>query len=156
MDQRAPSLRLSQLTGDRIDLAFPLAKSSCVGLTLLAWRRWAKTTLRQADKGILTVENLTGVLMGLSAYRLYDDLLEGRTLELGPVMLADLVGGTQIADALIEGAERLALRERCSSLHSLLPGQLQASADATLMARFHRAGHRQDGVRLCKRFTAAD
>lgn len=151
MDFLAPPLRVTLLGGERVDLAYPLAKSSVPGLNLLLWRRWARSLLKKNDTGLLAVESPQGVLFGLGAYRLFEDLMEGRTLELGPIMLADLVGSMQIADVLVEGAERVALRESCQAFRTLMPSDLQATSDASLFALLHRAGHRQEATRLCKR-----
>ena len=143
-------LVLRELTPQRFDQAFPLARAVAPRLTLAAWRHYL-LALREDGGGLLAVENQRGVLLGLAAYRLRRDLADGLCLESDPVVVFDLVGGSAVAATLAEALERRAGELGCATLHTHLLGDRIARAADPLHRAFAAQGHRAEATRLCKR-----
>ncbi len=138
-------LVVRDLTPQRFDQAFPLAKAAAPRLTLAAWRRYLKDL--GAGDGVLAVENQRGVLLGLAVYRRRGDLASGCCLDIDPVVVFDLVGGSAIAACLAEALERRAEELGCGSLHTHL---LAERDEGPLHRAFAAQGHRADATRFCK------
>lgn len=153
-------LVLKDLSPERFDLAYPLARGVAPDLTLPAWRRYLKTLRQDAGSGLLAVENQRGVLLGLAVYRLRRDLADGLCLDSDPVAIFDLVGGAAVAATLAEALERRAGELGADALHTHLlgaqpsggfPGALPGGGP--LHRAFAAQGHRPEATRLCKRLT---
>lgn len=145
-------LVLKELTPQRFDQAYPLARAIAPALTLPAWRRYLRDLRHDPGSGLLAVENPRGVLLGLAVYRLRHDLAEGLCLDSDPVVIFDLVGGGAVAAILAEALERRAAELGAQSLHTHL---VSANTATTLERAFAAQGHWPEATRLCKRLARA-
>ena len=144
-------LLLRELTPQRFDQAFPLARAVAPRLTLGAWRRYLRDLKKDPGGGLLAVENPRGVLLGLAIYRVRRDLADGLCLDSDPVVVFDLVGGGAVAATLAKALERRAAELGCGSLHTHLLGDSESRAGDPLHRAFAAQGHRAEATRLCKR-----
>lgn len=157
-DALAPRL----LDRDMIDRAYPLIRNIAPGITLDRWTRFARplVTSRSAawPRGLMTIQNTTGCILGLFAFEVRDDLNDGRTLHLDNLMSASIPGRDRIWAAIMDAAETLARVNGCGVIRAGLVGDLDASdKDRTwLVHSLEHAGFALEGVRACKRLEAAD
>lgn len=156
-DTLAPRL----LDRDMIDRAYPLIRNIAPGITLDRWTRFARPVVTSRStawpRGLMTVQNTTGCILGLFAFEVRDDLTDGRTLHLDNLMTASIPGRDRIWAAIMDAAEHLARVNGCRVIRAGLVGDLDHSdKDRTwLVHSLEGAGFALEGVRACKRLEPA-
>lgn len=157
-DALAPRL----LDRDMIDRAYPLIRNIAPGITLDRWTRFARplVTSRSATwpRGLMTIQNTTGCILGLFAFEVRDDLNDGRTLHLDNLMTASIPGRDRIWAAVMDAAEHLARVNGCRVIRAGLVGELDASDKDRewLVHSLEGAGFALEGVRACKRLEPSE
>ncbi len=115
-------LHAGPLLSDQFDKAFALIQLAFPDVSLDRWRRHIETYQGGGEEGPgwIAVADEKGYLHGLLAYRVEPDLMCGRSLVGRDVVLAGMAVG-RAASCAIEGLSQMAWRNRCDSVHVLLP-----------------------------------
>jgi len=143
---------------DQIAQAFPLVQAIVPGTSLARWTDFARRhTLERGERGIMTVQNQGGYILGLFTHEVQDDLSLGRALVAGNVMVADFPGREQTLDALIDAMHMLANLRRCAAISARLDsGPPGASPPGTwVLPRFLQVGFVASGPGQCHKTLAA-
>lgn len=127
-------------------------------ITAQRWSDYARTIAgpdgQDGGRGILTLEDRQGRIVGLSAYAIRPDLHCGRVLAIENFAVVTLIGAQQAAAMLLAAMERLARDRACRYLAVSLPERRAGGSpgrDRNLTGRFFEgAGFRPDLTRLCK------
>ena len=147
-----------QLTPDRVDDAFPIARAAVPGLTLERWRAFAGESVAVADRaappGIMVVENDRGYIQGLCTYRLQHDMRHGTILTVDDLVALDLVDDGQIVSTLVDALEARARAFGCSAIRLHVAEDAQARPNSPVLYELlKRTGHAVDAVRMVKPVT---
>lgn len=125
------------LVRQRIDQAFPLVSAIAPDLTVQRWRQFASAALPAdgdagsgGDRGIMTLQNDRGYILGLFSHAVCDHLRLGRVLGVDNLMVADLFDAGGAMEALLEAMERLARENHCVAIHTDLPEHLPTLSDS--------------------------
>jgi hypothetical protein len=157
-DPLAPRL----LDRDMIDRAYPLVRGIAADITLDRWNRFARPLVAsrstQWPRGLMTIQNKAGYILGLFGFEVRDDLHQSRTLWVENIVIANIPGRDAIWEAVINAAEHLAQIHGCRAIHAALSDELNpADSDRSwLMQSFETAGYSLDGVRACKHIEAGN
>jgi hypothetical protein len=152
-DPLAPRL----LDRNTIDQAYPLVRSIAAGITLDRWGRFARPLVmsRSANwpRGLMTIQNAAGYILGLFGFEVRDDLQDSRTLTIENIVIANIPGRDSIWAAILSTAENLAKMHGCRTIRAGLSDELDPSDSdrAWLVGSFESAGYSLEGVRACKR-----
>ncbi len=153
LDPLAPRL----LDRDMIDRAYPLVRSIATGITLDRWVRFARPLVSsryaQWPRGLMTIQNTAGCILGLFGFEVRDDLHQSRALWMENIVVASIPGRDAIWAAVIEAAENLAKIHGCRAVRAGLSDDLDPSDSdrSWLLNSFESSGYSLDGVRACKR-----
>lgn len=139
------------LARQQIDQAFPLVNAVAPGLTVQRWRDFAARALPDAPpsdgpsaavvgRGIMTVQNDRGYILGLFSHGVCDHLRLGRVLGVDNLMVADMFDAGGAMEALLEAMKRLAREAGCVAIHTDLPEHLPTLPDACRAAFDHFGG----------------
>jgi hypothetical protein len=157
-DTLAPRL----LDRDMVDRAYPLVRNIAPGITLDRWNRFARPLIASRStawpRGLMTIQNTTGYILGLFGFEVRDDLNDGRTLHLDNIITANIPGRDKLWSAVMDAAEHLAKVNGCRAIRAGLVGELDPSDKdrAWLIHSLEGAGFALDGVRACKRLEAVN
>lgn len=145
-------LRISDLTADRIDSAWPLINLRDSSISLDDWRRMAAARMARADvgapRGLKAVECIRGYIYGVFAYAVAVDASHGRVLEIEPLAVAEIAHTESPGQILLQESEQLARELRCNALHVTLT--VDGADGSNLMILAPERGYRRDAERLCK------
>lgn len=150
------------LERDTIDRAYPLVRNIAAAITLDQWGRFARPLVssRSAShpRGLMTIQNTAGYILGLYGFEVRDDLHVNRTLCLENIVIASIPGRDAIWATVIESAEQMAKLHGCQAIRAGLGDDLNPSdSDRGWIANsFEFAGYSLEGVRACKRIEAND
>ena len=150
------------LDRDTIDRAYPLVRSIATGVTLDRWGRFARPLVSSRSsswpRGLMTIQNAAGYILGLYGFEVRDDLQVNRTLCVENIIIASIPGRETIWAAVIDSAERLAKLHGCEAVRAGLQDDLDPSdRDRGWLANsFETAGYALEGVRACKRIDTGD
>lgn len=145
------------LDRETIDQAYPLVRNLAAGITLDRWGRFARPLVssRSASRprGLMTIQNAAGYILGLYGFEVRDDLHINRTLCLENIVIASIPGRDAIWAAVLESAEQLASLHGCEAIRAGLSDELDPSDSDRhwLMSSFQAAGYSMEGLRACKR-----
>lgn len=149
------SFSIRPLAPDRIFLAYPLVRSALPEVDLEDWTAFAEHVLaggaRGAESGILTVENESGVIIGLVAYQCRHDLELGRVLAVDRLIAFELIDRRGVAELIVEALEAEAERLGCRAIQTRLPVVDGEQRPAWLVALLQGQGHDVASMSLCKR-----
>lgn len=157
-DTLAPRL----LDRDMVDRAYPLVRNIAPGITLDRWNRFARPLIASRSttwpRGLMTVQNATGYILGLFGFEVRDELNDGRTLHVDNIITADIPGRDKLWTAVMRAAEQLAQVNGCRVIRAGLLGELDPSDKdrAWLVRSLEDAGFAFEGVRACKRLDSGD
>jgi hypothetical protein len=131
------------------DAVFPLVREAVPGLTLKAWRDFARLQAnprRAAVAGIMVIRRRARPHpCGLFVYRREQDLSHGPILVAEHVVAVDLLDARPVMHALLHDMEALARRLGCTAIRTVLLGSELLAAD-----RMAEAGHAPEGETLWK------
>jgi len=144
-----------------IDRAYPLVRNIAPGVTLERWNRFARPQIsaRSAKwpRGLMTVQNAAGYILGLFGFEVRDDLRNSRTLCIHNIIVPNVPGRDTIWATLVDAAETLAEGSRCQAIRAELADDLDPSDTdrAWIVARIEKSGYALDGIRAFKRMPKA-
>lgn len=151
------------LDRDMIDRAYPLVRGIASGITLDRWVRFARPLVssRSASRprGLMTIQNTAGYILGLYGFEVRDELQVNRTLCVENIIIASIPGREAIWAAVIDSAENLAKLHGCEAIRAGLQDDLDPAAShdrSWIAASFESAGYALEGVRACKRIETDD
>ncbi len=152
------SFHVHPLTPERVFLAYPLVRSALPAVTLEDWTAFAEDFLpgdrRPSSTGILTVENESGVIIGLVAYECRRDLEQGKVLIVDRLLAFELLDRRGVAELIVEAIEAEADRQGCRAIHTCLPVVEGRQRPGWLVALLQARGHDVASMSLCKRVAA--
>lgn len=146
-------LNVSLVLAREIDYAFPLIRTAWPSAELEAWRRFAQQQMaadRDNGTGILAVRNEQDCIVGIAAFRVFDDLGHGRVLFANPFCALDIVDQANAARALENGLEKIARRHGCAAVHTIVASAGGWGDDDWLCSVLYERGHRVEGLHMCK------
>lgn len=146
------------LSRDQIAQAYPLVQAILPGTSLARWSDFARShTLERGERGIMTLQNQAGYILGLFTHEVRDELSLGRALVAGNIMVADFPGREQILDALIDAMHMLGNLRRCAAISARLDsGAAGAPPPGTwVLPRFLQAGFIASGPNQCQKTLSA-
>lgn len=150
------------LDRDMIDRAYPLVRDISAGITLDRWGRFARPLVSSRSaawpRGLMTIQNTAGYILGLFGFEVRDDLYENRALCIENIVIADIPGRDAIWTAVIEAVEQLAKMHGCRAIRAGLNDELDPSGGDRhwLASSFESAGYSLEGVRASKRIETDD
>lgn len=157
-DPLAPRL----LDRDSIDRAYPLVRNLAAGITLDRWGRFARPLVSSRSgtrpRGLMTIQNAAGYILGLFGFEVRDDLQVNRTLCIENIVIASIPGRDTIWAAVLNSAEQLARMHGCEAIRATLNDDLSPSDSGRdwIANSFELAGYSLEGVRACKRIETND
>jgi len=159
MDERLTPRLLDKTT---IDRAFPLVRNLAPDITLERWTRFAKPHLasRSPDwpRGLMTIQNAAGYILGLFVFEVRDDLYEKRVLCIDNIIIPNIPGRDAIWAGVVDAAEHIAAMNGCRTIRAGLADDLEPGArdrDQTwLTGSLEKAGYSFEGMRAIKRLEA--
>jgi hypothetical protein len=139
--------RVSPLTGDRVEQAYPLARDAIGHPTLERWADYA-TTVLDDDKGAVgagfMVAERNGYIRGMFSYRILPSLTHGRILMLQDFAVLEMAGSGSVVEALLAAGRDLAQAHGCRAIHTQLPEHAKWALDC-----FTQSGHHVENLELC-------
>ncbi len=160
MDDRLTPRLLDKAT---IDRAFPLVRNLAPEITLDRWTRFAKPHLssRSPDwpRGLMTIQNAAGYILGLFVFEVRDDLYEKRVLCIDNIIVPNIPGRDAIWVEIVRAVEHVAAMNGCRTIRAGLADDLEpASRDrdrAWLTGSLEKSGYSFEGMRAIKRLETA-
>jgi hypothetical protein len=149
-------LRLVPLQSDRIRQAYPLIQVVRPSLSLEQWSAYAARVLRDAEAdggGIATLQDDTGLMMGLFVYHVATEPDHGATLMVEDFVALDIIAPHAVAENLAQAMERIARDLGCRAVHTAVSCG-EGKAGQHLVDMLHELGHRLESFRLCKSISA--
>ncbi|MBM4073885.1 MAG: hypothetical protein FJ271_33945 [Planctomycetes bacterium] len=140
-----------------IDRAYPLVRNILPCISLERWSEFAKPHLAARSpkwpRGLMTIQNAAGYILGLFSFEVRDDLHSDRTLLVDNVIVPDMPGHELIWTAIVTTSETLALMNGCRAIRIGLAGDLDPiDRDRTwLVSSLAKAGYVIEGVRATRR-----
>lgn len=153
------SFSLRHLDSDRVFLAYPLVRSAMPDVTLDNWSAFAAAFVDRSNAlphgKILTVENESGVIIGLASYRHLPDLRHGWILLVDHLFAFELLDRRHVAELIVDALEAEADRLGCRAIHLALAVVDGKQRPAWLVALLQTRGHHVASMSLCKRLVPA-
>ncbi len=143
-----------------IDRAFPLVRNLAPAITLDRWTRFARPHLTSRSpnwpRGLMTIQNPAGYILGLFAFEVRDDLQENRALCIDNIIVPNIPGRDMIWAAVVDAAEHLANINGCRVIRAGFADELDPtdSDRAWIKGSLEHAGYSFEGVRAFKRVEA--
>lgn len=140
-----------------VEQAFPLVRNIVAGITLDRWNRFARPYLasRSPDwpRGLMTIQNAAGYILGLFGFDVRDDLHQSRTLCIDNIIVPDLPGRDAIWASAIDAAEHLARINGCRAIRAGFADELDPSQGDRkwIVMSLERSGYSLEGVQALKR-----
>ena len=146
-------LRLLPLERRQIAQAYPLVQAIRPDVSLEAWRAYARRFPAQggdcARSGIATVQDDSGVILGLFAYRVGTAPQHGTTLFVDHFVALDIISPATVTAELADGMERIARCLGCHAVHTAVTCSENARCQ-DIIERLRAFGHRLESFQLCK------
>lgn len=153
------SFNIHPLAPERVFLAYPLVRSAMPDVTLENWTAFADEfldeTRNQPQRGILTVDNESGVIIGLVAYHCRPDLEHGRILVVDHLLAFELLDRRGVAEMIVEALEAEADRLGCQAIRTCLQMIEGEQRPAWLVALLEARGHHVASLSFCKKMAPA-
>lgn len=144
-----------------ISRAYPLVRNLAPGVTLERWNRFARPQIASRSlkwpRGLMTIQNPSGYILGLFGFEVRDDLHESRTLCVNNIVVPNVPGRDRIWASIVNAAETLAKENGCRAIRAELIDDLDPSANdrAWIVACLEGSGYAPDGIRAFKRIRNA-
>jgi len=142
------------LTADHVAVVFPLVQTALPGMTLEAWRRFARCLVDGSAgplaRGALGLRNAAGYVCGLLIFRVDHDLRHGKVLAVDLFIALDLLNEEEAGSALLQAVEAKARELQCTATHIRLD-----AGQKSLPRRLLRSGHCKEAELFCKMIEAA-
>lgn len=150
------TLRMRELTVDRMALAYPLVQLVNPQVSFDSWRRYAEGRLHLCESepgGIMLIEDASEHIAGLFAYLIEWNLQYGRVLAVRDLVVLTLFEHqrSQTLRAIVESLDRLAETHKCVAIHTHLTVSLPSGEQSALLSdHFESAGHSSEPWGFCK------
>lgn len=150
------------LDRNSIDRAYPLIRGIAAGITLDRWSRFARPLVgsRSASRprGLMTIENAGGYILGLFGFEVRDELPNNRALCIENIIIASIVGREAIWATVIESSEELARLHGCDAIRANLSDDLDPSDcdRGWIISSLEAAGYALEGIRASKRIESGE
>jgi hypothetical protein len=144
-----------------IDRAFPLVRNLVPSITLDRWARFAKPHMVARSpnwpRGLMTVQNAAGYILGLYVFEVRDDLYESRALCIDNIIVPNIPGRDMIWESIVDSVEQLAAVNGCRAIRAGLADELDPSDSdrAWLQSSLEHSGFSLEGLRAFKRVETA-
>ncbi|HVO14857.1 MAG TPA: hypothetical protein VMV26_06580 [Alphaproteobacteria bacterium] len=156
-DPKPVPYSVRNLGRDRLRQAFSLIQAVDPGLSLEAWRRYARPRVSGGGaprRGILALEDQRGCILTLMEYHLETDLHDGRILRCTCLAGVDLLNPRAALRALVRAIRQRAEATGCEAIHVTAPRTLGALTTALVDSGFgidaaeHRLALRDDSAEI--------
>lgn len=124
------------LSLNKINQAYALVRTARPAVTADVWRDVATDFLSAsaaesaAPRGVITVQNDQGYILGLFCYAACDHLRHGRALAVENLMALDLFDSVGAMGALLRAMEDLARRLGCAAVLAETPAHCRTGSDS--------------------------
>ncbi len=155
-----PGYQTVPLRPQQVDQAFPLVSTIAPELGREQWSAFAHGMLDATGgppRGIVSLQNRRGYIIGLFTWAVEPHLRHGRTLTVANFVVLDLFNLRAAADQLIREMETLARTNGCTAIHTELPEAYSNLAESVhlVLSRFRDEGHQLGTLHFCKELQAA-
>lgn len=119
--------RTVPLSQQQVLQAFPLVQLMNRATSLEQWQNFANSMLRSVERnpdpprGIMTLSDERGYLLGMFVYMIEPHLVHGRTLAIDNFVLVGGMVYREAARTLLGAIENLAFQHDCAAVHIMLP-----------------------------------
>lgn len=143
-----------------IDKAYPLIRGIMPNVTLERWAEFAKPYFAARSpkwpRGLMTIQNGEGYILGLFGFEVRDELHSNRTLFIYNIIVPQIPGHDLIWAAVVSTAETLAAINDCRTIQIKLSDDLNAqeSGREWLGSSLMTAGYMVEGIHAFKRMTS--
>lgn len=150
----ARQLIVKSMAPTAVDRAYAVARNGAAGLSLRQWRRYAGALIerRTGGRGLLSVENPAGTILGLCGYRIAATPRDGTICSVEFLVALDLLDCEAVMSALLGALEERARRQGATGLRLDLPYGTAATTE--LLRRLDQSGHRIERIGLLKSLSA--
>lgn len=149
-----PGLTCEALPAARAGTVFPLLREAIPGLSLHAWRHFARRITapsRASQSGIIVARRAPRPMpCGLFIWRRDADLEHGTVLVAEHLVAVDLLDPEPVRAALVQELEALAKRLGCGGIRTMVIRPGAAIAARLLAAHLLAAGHASEGAAMFK------
>jgi len=121
---------VERLTDERASHAFPLVQASNPGIELPAWLdfvRFHNSQFPADNSGVMAMRDSTDCFCGVFAYRIEQDVRNGRIFSIQLFVAADIMNSLSTVRALLDAAETSASKLVCAAV------QVRLSKDQAVM-----------------------
>jgi hypothetical protein len=156
-----PQLTPRLLDRSSIDKAYPLVRGIMPNVTLERWTEFAKPYFAARSpkwpRGLMTIQNGEGYILGLFGFEVRDELHSNRTLFIYNIIVPQIPGHDLIWTVVIRTAETLATINGCRTIQIKLADDLNAqeSGREWLGSSLTAAGYVIEGVHAFKRMLSS-
>lgn len=140
-----------------IDRAYALVRNAASAVTLDQWNRFARPQISSRSlnwpRGLMTIQNMSGCILGLFAFEVRHDLLEGRTLWISNIIVPHLPGRDRIWLSAIDAIDGLATINNCRAIRAELKNEIHAAkmAQTWIVDTLAEFGYSLEGLGALKR-----
>lgn len=159
--EEGPQLTPRLLDRRSIDKAYALVRGIMPNVTLERWTEFAKPYFAARSpkwpRGLMTIQNGEGYILGLFGFEVRDDLHSNRTLFIYNIIVPQIPGHDLIWTMVIRTAETLAAINGCRTIQIKLSDDLNAqeSDREWLGSSLTAAGYMVEGVHAFKRVASS-
>ena len=145
------------LTRESVVQAFPLVCNVLPQVTLKQWVGFARPHMmvgwQTMPRGLMTVQNDDGYILGLFSFEVRDDLTETRILWANNIIVPNIPGRDVVWATLVGAIDGLAKTNRCHAVRAGLADTLvRAGSDRRwVTTSLEKAGYSFDGVQGFRR-----
>lgn len=160
-NERGAQLTPRLLDRSSIDKAYPLVRGIMPNVTLERWTEFAKPYFAARSpkwpRGLMTIQNGEGYILGLFGFEVRDELHSSRTLFIYNIIVPRIPGHDLIWASVVSTAETLAAINDCRTIQIKLSDDLNAqeSSHEWLGSSLVTAGYMIEGIHAFKRMTSS-
>ena len=150
-----PRFTVIQVGADRLDSTLPLVRMAAPLTSARQWRCYVDA-LSTSGGGLLAAFARDERPHGIAAYRIEDDLAQGRTLRVEPMVTFEINRSGPARAALCEALERIARAQGCVCLKIATGSRGFADPQGTKAEAWAPLGFELGSVSLVKRLAPLD
>lgn len=150
-------LQLRLLTRESVVQAFPLVCNMLPQITLKQWVGFARPHLMSGwqtmPRGLMTVQNDDGYILGMFSFEVRGDLTETRVLWIDNIIVPNIPGRDVVWASVVDAIDGLVEKNRCHAVRAGLADTLERADGDRLWVRIslEKAGYSFDGVQGFRR-----
>ncbi|MCZ4280107.1 hypothetical protein O4H49_04930 [Kiloniella laminariae] len=148
---------ITPLDQSKSQQVLPLIQMVKSDITAEQWQQYVNsfTGRNTRECGIITVRNATNYYMGVLCYKIIEDVMHQRVMDVTNYVAADILGRNDISGTLLNWLEEQARSRDCQAIHitidvkhSPIP---QSSYSKSIPSQMSDRGYLCDATRLCKK-----